>query len=176
MKAYAAGDRSAGERLYDRYASRVYGLGLVMLGDEAAAEDLVQDTFVKMWRNAGRYDAARGALDTWVLLMARNLAIDAIRRRVIEARMLETTRRRDEAADEPGPESAAETQDLVDRARRAMADLSDGERAALELAYFGGKTSAEVAELEGVPLGTAKTRIRTALIKLRRSLEAQHDL
>jgi RNA polymerase sigma-70 factor (ECF subfamily) len=176
MRAFAAGDRRAAERLYERYAPRVYGLGLVMLGNEAAAEDLVQDTFVKMWRNAGRYDAARGALDTWVLLMARNLAIDSIRRRVIEARTLETTKHRDEATDEPGPEDAAETQDLVDRARRAMSDLSDGERAALELAYFGGKTSAEVAELEGVPLGTAKTRIRTALLKLRRSLEVEHEL
>jgi RNA polymerase sigma-70 factor, ECF subfamily len=176
MRAFAAGDRQAAERLYDRFAPRVYGLGLVMLGNEASAEDLVQDTFVKMFRNAGRYDAARGALDTWVLLMARNLAIDSIRRRVIEARTLETTRHRGEAADEPGPEDAAETQDLVDRARRAMSDLSDGERAALELAYFGGKTSAEVAELEGVPLGTAKTRIRTALLKLRRSLEAEHEL
>ena len=176
MRAFAAGDRRAAERLYDRFAPRVYGLGLVMLGNEAAAEDLVQDTFVKMWRNAGRYEANRGALDTWVLLMARNLAIDSIRRRVIEARMLHATRRRDEADDEPGPDTAAETQDLVDRARRAMGELSDGERAALELAYFGGKTSAEIAELEGVPLGTAKTRIRTALLKLRRSLEAHREL
>src|ERR671922_322485 len=91
MRAIAAGDRRAAERLYDRYAPRVYGLGLVMLGNEASAEDLVQDTFVKVWRNAARYDPARGSLDTWILLTARNLAIDSLRRRVLEARMLQAT-------------------------------------------------------------------------------------
>jgi RNA polymerase sigma-70 factor (ECF subfamily) len=176
MRSFAAGDQSAAERLYGAYASRIYGLGLVMLGNEAAAEDLVQDTFVKVWRNAERYDPARGSLDTWVLLMARNLAIDALRRRVLEARTLEATRPRDEADPAVGPEALAERSDLVDRARRAMAALSAEQRAALELAYFGGKTSVEVAEMEGIPLGTAKTRIRSALLKLRESLEAPHEL
>src|SRR5438093_4423408 len=91
MRAFAAGEEEAAGRLYDLYSSRIYGLGLVMLGNEAAAEDLVQDTFVKVWRNTSRYDAARGSLDTWILLMARNLAIDALRRRVLEARTLEAT-------------------------------------------------------------------------------------
>src|SRR5438067_10228872 len=176
MQSFAAGDGSAAERLYDAYSSRIYGLGLGMLGNEAAAEDLVQDTFVKVWRNASRYDAARGALDTWILLMARNLAIDALRRRVLDARMIEATRPRDESDPSAGPDAIAETTDLVGRARRAMTGLSDGQRAALELAYFGGKTSSEVAELEGIPLGTAKTRIRTALLKLRESLETKHEL
>ena len=176
MRSFAAGERAAGERLYDRYASRVYGLGLVMLGNEAAAEDLVQDAFVKLMRSAARYDPARGSLDTWVLLVARSLALDALRRRVLEARMLEATRPTSELEDEPGPDRIAETHDLVERARAAMAGLSDGQRAALELAYFGGKTSAEVAELEGIPLGTAKTRIRSALMRLRQSLEADRDV
>jgi RNA polymerase sigma-70 factor, ECF subfamily len=176
MRSFAMGDRSSAERLYDGYASRIYGLGLVMLGNEASAEDLVQDTFVKVWRNAARYDPARGSLDTWILLTARNLAIDALRRRVLDARMLEQTRPRSEADPAAGPDVLAETSDLVDRARRAMAALSAEQRAALELAYFGGKTSSEVAEMEGIPLGTAKTRIRTALLKLRESLEAPRDL
>ena len=176
MRTFATGDGAAAERLYDLYSSRIYGLGLVMLGNEAAAEDLVQDTMVKVWRNAERYDPARGSLDTWILLMARNLAIDALRRRVLDARMLEKTRPRDESDLAAGPDSIAETTDLVERARRAMTGLSDGQRAALELAYFGGKTSSEVAELEGIPLGTAKTRIRTALLKLRESLETKHEL
>jgi RNA polymerase sigma-70 factor (ECF subfamily) len=176
MRSFAAGERAAGERLYDRYASRVYGLGLVMLGNEAAAEDLVQDAFVKMMRSADRYDPARGSLDTWVLLIARSLALDALRRRVLDARMLQATRPLDELDQEPGPESLAETQDLVQRARAAMSQLSDGQRAALELAYFGGRTSAEVAELEGIPLGTAKTRIRSALLKLRQALEAEREV
>ncbi|MGZ8607063.1 MAG: sigma-70 family RNA polymerase sigma factor, partial [Actinomycetota bacterium] len=89
MRAFAARDQAAADELYERFASRVYGLGIVMLGGDAAAQDLVQDTFMKLWRNAGRYDAARGKLETWVLLVARSLAIDALRRRVLEARVLE---------------------------------------------------------------------------------------
>lgn len=173
MRAFAAHDQAAADELYERFASRVYGLGIVMLGGDAAAQDLVQDTFVKLWRNAGGYDATRGKLETWVLLVARSLAIDALRRRVLEARVLERSGVAREASDEPGPDLRAEVADLSDRARRAMGALTDGQRAALELAYFGGKTSAEVAELEGIPLGTAKTRIRTALLKLRDALEEQ---
>jgi RNA polymerase sigma-70 factor (ECF subfamily) len=176
MRAFARGDRSSAESLYDRFASRVYGLGLVMLGNEAAAEDLVQDTFVKLLRTAERYDPGRGKLDTWVLLVARSLALDALRRRVVEARMLESQRPRTEASDDPGPETAAEMRDMLERARRAMVSLPGEQRAALELAYFGGKTSAEVAELEGIPIGTAKTRIRSALLKLRQALEVERGM
>jgi RNA polymerase sigma-70 factor (ECF subfamily) len=110
-----------------------------------------------------------------VLLIARSLAIDLIRRRVLELRVL-SQHEEPEVSPEPGPEDRAETRDLADRARRAMAALSPGQRAALELAYFGGKTSAEVAELEGIPVGTAKTRIRTALIRLREALEVEHEV
>ncbi len=173
MRAFAEREPAAAEVLYERFAPRVYGLGIVMLGNDSAAEDLVQDTFVKLWRSADRFDAARGRLETWVLLVARSLAIDALRRRVLDARLLESSRPASEASAEPGPDELAETEDLAARARRAMAALSDGQRAALELAYFGGKTSAEVAELEGIPLGTAKTRIRTALLKLRDVLAEQ---
>ncbi len=171
MRGFAAGDVQASEDLYDRYASRIYGLGLVMLGNEAAAEDLVQDAFVKLLRTAERYDPARGSLDTWVLLVARSLALDMLRRRVLEARTMEATRPLDDADPGPGPDKVAETRDLVERARAAMGGLTDGQRAALELAYFGGKTSAEVAEMEGIPLGTAKTRIRSGLLRLREALQ-----
>jgi RNA polymerase sigma-70 factor (ECF subfamily) len=173
MRAFAGREPAAADELYRRFASRVYGLGIVMLGGDAPAQDLVQDTFVKLWRSADRYDPRRGKLETWVLLVARSLAIDALRRRVLEARVLERSSAPREVSDEPGPDQLAETADLSERARRAMAGLTDGQRAALELAYFGGKTSAEVAELEGIPLGTAKTRIRTALLKLREALEEQ---
>ncbi len=175
MGAFGRRDPGAAEALYDRYASRIYGLGIVMLGGDAAAQDLVQDTFVKLWRSAERYDPSRGKLDTWVLLVARSLAIDSLRRRVLDARVLESSRPVSEASSEPGPEDLATTGDMAARARRAMAELSPGQRAALELAYFGGKTSAEVAELEGIPLGTAKTRIRSALMKLREVLEEQRE-
>jgi RNA polymerase sigma-70 factor, ECF subfamily len=177
MRAFARRDRGAAEELYGRFASRVYGLGIVILGGDAAAQDLVQDTFVKLWRNADRYDTTRGRLETWVLLIARSLAIDTLRRRVLESRSLEAAGGSPrEVDDAPGPEELAGTADLAARARRAMEELSGEQRAALELAYFGGKTSAEVAELEGIPLGTAKTRIRTALIRLREAMEEHRDV
>jgi len=173
MRGFGARDPGAAEVLYERFSSRIYGLGIVMLGSPPAAQDLVQDTFVKLWRNADRYDATRGKLETWVLLVARSLAIDSLRRRVLEARSLERAGVPGEADPSAGPEEIAGTGDLADRARRAMRRLSGEQRAALELAYFGGKTSAEVAELEGIPVGTAKTRIRSALLRLREAMSEE---
>jgi RNA polymerase sigma factor (sigma-70 family) len=170
MRSFAQRDPAAAETLYRRFAGRIYGLGLVMLGNDAAAQDLVQDTFVKLWRSADRYDRSRGALETWVLLIARSLAIDAIRRRVLEARTLERSEPPPETDQEPGPDERAVTRDLTDQARRAMAQLPPEQRAALELAYLGGKTSTEISDLEGIPVGTAKTRIRAALLRLREAM------
>jgi len=171
MQAFARREPQAADELYRRFAPRVFGLGKVMLGDPSRAEDLVQDTFVKVWRGASSYEPARGSLDTWILLIARSLAIDTIRRRVLEARVTAQQEPMEEARSGSEPERVAETLDLAARARHAMQRLSPEQRAALELAYFGGKTSTEVAELEGIPVGTAKTRIRTALIRLREALE-----
>jgi RNA polymerase sigma-70 factor (ECF subfamily) len=177
MQRFARRDAPAADMLYGRFSSRIYGLGIVMLGNDAAAQDLVQDTFVKLWRSADRYDESRGKLETWVLLVARSLAIDSLRRRVLEARSLETLGRPSEADHRPQPDELAATADMAARARSAMERLSGEQRAALELAYFGGKTSAEVAEMEGIPIGTAKTRIRTALLRLRESMvEEQRDV
>lgn len=176
VRAFARRDAAAASELYRRFAPRIYGLGVVMLGNPSQAEDLVQDTFVKVWRKSDSYEAARGSLDTWVLLISRSLAIDLLRRRVLEARILAGRGRQSEESEDPGPERYAETMDLTDRAKRAMNALTPQQRAALELAYFGGKTSSEVAELEGIPVGTAKTRIRTALIRLREALEVDRDL
>jgi RNA polymerase sigma factor (sigma-70 family) len=170
MRAFARRDPAAADELYRRFAGRIYGLGIVMLGGDAPAQDLVQDTFVKLWRSAERYDRSRGGLDTWVLLIARSLAIDSIRRRVLEARTLERTDAQPEIDLAPGPDERAATQDLVERARRAMARLPPEQRAALELAYLGGKTSAEISDLEGIPIGTAKTRIRAGLLRLREAM------
>jgi RNA polymerase sigma-70 factor, ECF subfamily len=170
MRSFAARDPLAADALYQRFAGRIYGLGLVMLGNDAAAQDLVQDTFVKLWRSADRYDRSRGKLETWVLLMARSLAIDAIRRRVLEARTMDHVDHPHEADDAPGPDEQAVTHDLTERAQRAMAMLPPEQRAALELAYLGGKTSTEISDLEGIPVGTAKTRIRAALLRLREQM------
>src|SRR5262249_5544258 len=132
-------------------------------------------TFMKLWRKVDMYDTARGKLETWVLLIARSLAIDTLRKRVVEARSLRAVGPPEEADDAPGPADEAVTGDLAERARRAMATASGEQRAALELAYFGGRTSAEVAEMEGIPIGTAKTRIRSALLHLRGALvEEEH--
>jgi RNA polymerase sigma-70 factor (ECF subfamily) len=170
MRAFVSRDPRAADDLYGRFASRVYGLGIVMLGGDAAAQDLVQDTFVKLWRTAGSFDADRGKLETWVLLVARSLAIDSLRRRVLESRSLERLGEPEDVDLSAGPEQQATTADLAGRARRAMAALSPEQRAALELAYFGGRTSGEIAEIEGIPVGTAKTRIRTALLRLREAM------
>ena len=167
MQAFASRDPGAADELYQRFAGRIYGLGLVMLGSDASAQDLVQDTFVKLWRSAERYDRSRGTLETWVLLIARSLAIDAIRRRVLDARTLEGVGHPQEVEQSPGPDERAVTADLAERARRAMASLPPEQRAALELAYLGGKTSTEISDLEGIPIGTAKTRIRAAILRLR---------
>jgi RNA polymerase sigma-70 factor (ECF subfamily) len=174
IRSFTRRDQSAAETLYRRFAPRIFGLGKVMLGNGTQAEDLVQDTFVKVWRKADTYEPSRGSLDTWILLIARSLAIDLLRRRVLEARV--AAAQQEPQASEPSPEEVAETLDLGDRARRAMSKLSAGQRAALELAYFGGKTSSEVAELEGIPVGTAKTRIRSALMKLREALEVEREV
>jgi RNA polymerase sigma factor (sigma-70 family) len=176
MRAFAGRDPAAADTLYRRFGGRIYGLGLVMLGSDAAAQDLVQDTFVKLWRNADHYDRSRGRLETWVLLMARSLAIDAIRRRVLEARTLESAGHPPVADQSPGPDDRAVTLDLTERARRAMAALPPEQRAALELAYLGGKTSAEISDLEGIPVGTAKTRIRAALLRLREQMAEENDI
>ena len=173
MQGFARGENPRALELYRRFAPRIYGLGRVMLGESAAAQDLVQDTFVKVWRNAARFDPERGRLETWILLIARGLAVDALRRRVLESRANRTMFEAVPAAAEPGPEELSEIHDLSSRARRAMATLPPEQRSALELAYFGGRTGAEIAELEGIPLGTAKTRVRTALLRLRDELAGE---
>jgi RNA polymerase sigma factor (sigma-70 family) len=167
MTAFVARDERAAGVLYDRFSSRVFGLGMVMLGNRQAAQDLVQDTFVKLWRTAARFDPERGRLETWVLLTARSLAIDILRRRVLEARSLQELGPPPVHDPSPGPDDLAADADMAARARRAMTTLSPEQRSALELAYFGGRTTAEVAALEGIPQGTVKTRIHAALLRLR---------
>jgi RNA polymerase sigma-70 factor (ECF subfamily) len=170
MAAYLRREPEASGALYDRYASRIYGLGLVLLRNKTDAEDLVQDTFLRVLRLGSRFDPARGSLDVWMLMVARNLAIDLIRRRTVEAKKLTAEPTRPEISDEPSPEWLVEQHDLVRRARKAMDQLPRGQRAALELAYFGERSSTEVAELEGIPTGTVKSRIRAGLMTLRREM------
>jgi RNA polymerase sigma-70 factor (ECF subfamily) len=170
MAALLRKEPAAADALYARYASRIYGLGLVLLKNKADAEDLVQDTFLKVWRTGAAFDPQRGALDTWILLTARNLAIDLLRRQTMETRKLMSEPRGSDVSDEPGPEWYAEQRDLIQRARTAMNRLPPVQRSAVELAYLGQRSSTEVAALQHIPLGTVKSRIRAGIAILGRTI------
>jgi len=161
-----AGNEDAVRALYARFARPIFTLGLRLLGSAEAAEELTQDVFLTAWRKAARFDATRGRLSTWLMAIAHNLAVDRLRRENGAARpSLVFMSDVPEHASEDGSESVLER----DVARRAMASLSSAERRLLVQAYFRGLTAREIAEADGVPLGTVKTRLRTALIKLRRA-------
>lgn len=159
------GDESALAALYDRYAGLVYSVAVRVLKDNGAAEEILQDTFYQLWRNASAYDGSRGGLGPWLLVSARNRAIDHLRRR--------------KTADPPpeGPvalafrlESNAERAELMSAIRSALDGLPLAQRQALEMAYFEGMTHVEISQRTGEPLGTVKTRLRAALQGLRRAL------
>lgn len=165
MRRLISGDEDAARALYGRFGRPVYGLGLRMLGSAGAAEELTQDVFLAAWRKGGRYDAARGRLSTWLMAIAHNLAVDRLRRE--SGRVPTAVDGLDELAEVGGgdeEEALLAREDL----RRVLADLSAAERRLLTLAYLRGWTAREIAEADGIPLGTVKTRLRTALIKLRR--------
>ncbi|MCI0633899.1 MAG: sigma-70 family RNA polymerase sigma factor [Actinobacteria bacterium] len=175
MAAFLRKDRGAATQLFDRYASRIYGLGLMLLGTRADSEDLVQDTFLKVLRTGSAFDARRGSLDAWILMNARGLAIDRLRRRTLEMRKLSSADVRSERSDEPSPEWHAEHTDLLQRARIAMRQLPSGQRSAVELVYLGQRSTREVAELQGIPRGTVKSRVGAGIATLRRSFSERDD-
>lgn len=171
----AAGDPEAATAFVRQFQARVYGLALTIVRDAQVAEDVAQETFVRAWRNAAAYDPRRGRVAGWLLTIARNLAIDAARLRVpepAEPELLEAALL--SASDQGAPLDA----DPVDRGhvRTALAELPAGQRRALVLAACMGCTAREVGELEEIPLGTAKTRIRSAVRRLRSTLEAGHEV
>jgi RNA polymerase sigma-70 factor (ECF subfamily) len=162
----ARGDQAAMSQVYDRYSSIVYSVALRVLGDTGRAEDVMQEVFLSLWRNPASYQAARGTLAAWLAVIARNRAIDQIRRR----------RDTEDVEDIPlavhhNLEDEAARNQLIGRVRRSLATMPEEQRSALELAYFKGMTHSEIAASTQQPLGTVKTRIRSALQALRRSLE-----
>jgi RNA polymerase sigma-70 factor (ECF subfamily) len=165
-----SGDREALGALYDRHAGRAMGTAMRVVRDHAQAEDVVHDAFVVVWQKIGRFDASRGSVRGWLLTIVRNRAIDQVRRRrssidvdtADEHSLLRT------GAD-PTQEGAIE-EIRAEHVRRAIGDLPDDQRIAIELAYFRGHTYREIAEITGVPHGTANGRLRLALAKLRDSL------
>lgn len=167
VAAIRAGDQGAMAALYDRYSSIVYAVALRVLQDTGAAEDVLQDIFMQLWRNPGAFDASRGNMAAWLAVIARNRAIDALRRR----------RPQDDIENvivsvEPDMASEAERSRAMGKIRGAMEAMPAAQRSALELAYFEGLTHTEIAEKTGEPLGTIKTRIRTGLMSLRKVLAA----
>jgi RNA polymerase sigma-70 factor, ECF subfamily len=162
----ATGDRSAFEDLYRRYARPVFGLALRRLGDRGRAEDAVQETFASVWRSAGSYKPERGPGAPWLYAVARNAIVDRSRSRAeppMEAP--------DEPAHDEGPAERAERSWLAWRVHTAVEQLPEHERLLLELAYWGGLSQSEIAEFLGIPLGTVKTRTRSALGRLADALD-----
>lgn len=175
--AMAMGNVHALEILYDRYSRPVFSFALRILEDHAVAEDLLQEVFLRAWRQARKFSEGRGTFITWLLSITHNMAIDEIRRQ----------NRRPKRADSADPvllltnmtdeALSVEDQALFGSVResvaQAMASLPEAQRTAIELAYFRGMTQREIAELQGEPLGTIKTRMRLAIRKLREYLEDQ---
>jgi RNA polymerase sigma-70 factor (ECF subfamily) len=165
------GDRDAALAFVRRFQSRVYGLAVLIVRDAGRAEDVAQEAFARAWRHAGAYDARRGSVTTWLLTITRNLAIDAVR--VERARPADPTEAVDlRVADGIDPGEAAVHAAEVGRVTTALSRLPHEQRRALVLASLYGRSAREVSELEGIPLGTAKTRIRTALLRVRDDLDA----
>lgn len=169
----AAGELHALDELYERYKTMAYSIAYRITNDPTLAEDVVQDAFLGAWRNASRYIEGRGSVKTWLLSIVHHRAIDAVRRRRPTAELPE---REDvpppqlQAPDVWGDVSASLDADTV---RGVLGALSDAQREAIELAYFGGLTQLEIAERTGTPLGTVKSRMRLGLLAMRRALGEQ---
>jgi RNA polymerase sigma-70 factor (ECF subfamily) len=175
MTAFVRMEPDAARRLYDRFAPRIYGLGLFLFRNQTDAEDLVQDTFLKVWRTGSAFDPVRGPLDAWILLSARSLAIDLLRRRSAEARKVSSMPRVSEGSDDEGPERHAVVGDLFRRASEAMAHLPQRQRSVLELTYLGQRSTKEAAELMRIPHGTVKSRASAGIATLQKAFQGDDD-
>lgn len=166
----ASGDPEATTSFIRRYQARVFGLALAILSDRTSAEEVAQETFIRAWKHGAGFDPRRGQVATWLLTITRNLAIDAMRMRRVEpmdpAMLMSMLENGSTAEFEEPLVKADESQ----RLRRALAELPRDQRVAVVQAGFVGRTAREISEIEGVPIGTVKTRIRSALMKLRAAL------
>ncbi|MFL5875875.1 MAG: RNA polymerase sigma factor [Solirubrobacteraceae bacterium] len=174
MALVAKGQARAFETIYERHGGVAFSLAYRMCGSRSLAEDVAQEAFLSIWRSGGRYDRARGSVRTWVLGIVHNRAIDALRRTVVQER-----RRASDEGIEERFEARERTE--VEAARREEAStirgmiqtLPDEQSRVIELAYFGGFTHSEIAEMLGAPIGTVKGRMRLGLEKLRGQLAPQ---
>ena len=161
------GDEGAMAALYDRYSKIVYSVSLRVLRDVAAAEDVLQEIFMQVWRNPGSFLETKGSLGGWLAVVARNRSIDTLRRRRPTDQVEEVA-----LASPFNLAAEAERNNLLERARRAIVHLPSEQRKMLEMAFFDGLTHTEIAEVTGDPLGTVKTRIRSGLLTLRKAFSA----
>jgi RNA polymerase sigma-70 factor (ECF subfamily) len=150
-------------KLYDLYSSIVYSVALRVLGDTGAAEDILQEVFMQLWRNPGVFDSSRGNLAAWLAVISRNRAIDAIRKRRPDTDIADVI-----VSVEPDLAGEAERARAMEKVRGALGAMPSAQRSALEMAYFEGLTHTEIAAKTGEPLGTIKTRIRAGLLALRK--------
>lgn len=178
LAAMALGDEDAGIAFVRRYQSRVYGLAFSILRESASAEDVAQEALFRAWSHAAVYDSRRGSPSAWLFTIARNLAVDSLRLRHFPTVDPEGFARLELSSLDRGPEESAERGEDRRAVRSALSALPVEQRRALLYAAFYGLTAKEVAELEAIPLGTAKTRIRSGLTKVRQALsgEASFDL
>jgi RNA polymerase sigma-70 factor (ECF subfamily) len=166
VTAVKAGDQSAMAQLYDRYSSIVYAIALRVLGDTGAAEDILQEVFLQLWRNPSAFDSARGTLAAWLAVITRNRAIDALRKRKPETDIEDVI-----ISVAPDLASDADRTRVAAKIRGVLSSMSPPQRRALEMAYFEGLSHSEIADKTGEPLGTIKTRIRAGLLALRKAFQ-----
>jgi len=161
------GDEQAMALLFDRYSKIVYSVALRVLRDAASAEDILQEIFMQIWRNPASFVAARGSLGGWLAVVTRNRSIDALRRKKPTEQVEEM-----QLASPGNMADESERNLMMEKARIVIAQLPAEQRKTLEMAFFDGLTHSEIAEMTGDPLGTVKTRIRSALLTLRKAFEA----
>ncbi len=173
IAAIARGDQRAIADLYDRYQGLMYGMATRITGDRTLAQDVVQEAFLGIWRNAARYASDRASARTWVLSIAHHRAVDAVRRRrpTVELPNAELPPPASLTAPDVWPEVAQHLD--ADTVQQALGGLPAAQREAIELAYFAGLTQQEIAHRTEIPLGTVKSRVRLGLVGLRRTLEAR---
>jgi RNA polymerase sigma factor (sigma-70 family) len=172
LAGFATGDPRTAAAFVRRFQGRVYGLAMTIVRQPAIAEEVSQETFTRVFRHAGNYDARKGRVSTWLLSIARNLAIDVTRMKRLDPVDPEIIAAELSIESQvPGADEMGLQPDERDQLRSAIGDLPDDQRRALVLAAYMGRTAREISDLDDVPLGTVKTRIRTAMLKLRTELE-----
>lgn len=164
VSAIRSGDEQAMAQLYERYSPIVYSVALRVLGDTGAAEDILQEVFMQLWRRPDVFDVTRGSLPGWLAVITRNRAIDSLRKRRPETDIADVV-----VSVEPDLVGAAESSRALEKIQGALRGMSPPQRSALEMAFFEGLTHTEIAERSGEPLGTIKTRIRAGLLTLRKA-------